>query len=226
MMAGSSWIPLYPGGETIAGERPASIAHLRASNPGRVGIYAHAPLLVPGDNLQGGPDGEAITIDGKTLLLWIDKQPQGGFPHATAHILISATGVRVVDGERWPVLNGSRILYGKTNGASILSPLSIPDNEDGNIYVHTYPEELSTEDVIFDNEFSKDPFAVLSGSTFLMWVDRMPSAYFSHPTVYILVGADKQIRVLDGLWWPGLNGKRLFYGESERYGVSFPFWLK
>ncbi|MBN1567796.1 MAG: hypothetical protein JXA73_08100 [Acidobacteria bacterium] len=220
------WTSLCIGADTITNERSASVSRSGASNPGRVGVYAHGHFLVPGDKLQDGPDGAEITLDGKTLLLWVDRKPQGRFPHETAYILVSAAGVRVLEGERWPVLNGSRILYGKINGATISSPLSIPDDADGNIFAHIYPEELSAEDRLKDGEFSEEAIAILSGSTFFMWIDMLPAAFFAHPTVYILVSADKRIRVLDGCWWPGLNGKRIFYGERSDYGVSFPFWLR
>ena len=198
---------------------------LRSSILSRVAVYAHAHLLDSRDKLQDGPESAEITLDGPTLLVWVDKDPLSRFTHPTAYILISVAGVRIVDGHWWPVLNGSRILYGKNNSATIVSPYSIPNDEHSNyILAHFYPEELERGDIVTDGPDNAD--GVISDRTFLMWVDMVPQAFFAHPTIHILVTADKRIIVRDGSWWPELNGKRVLYGNDGNFSVPFPFRLR
>jgi hypothetical protein len=53
----------------------------------------------------------------------------------------------------------------------------------------------------------------------------MPGLFFTHPTLHILIGADKTVRIVDGGWWPELNGKMILHGTKDKYGVSTPFRL-
>jgi hypothetical protein len=63
----------------------------------------------------------------------------------------------------------------------------------------------------------------LQSKAFLAWIDLKPGVFFTHPTLYLLIGADKTIRVVHGDWWPELNGRAILYGTRDRYGVLSPF---
>jgi hypothetical protein len=187
-----------------------------------VQVYAYSHVLDPSDTLRDGPDGREFTLDGETLLIWVDKEPQAFFAHPTAYILISSDGVRVEQGMWWPVLNGRRILYGKRNRASFVSPFEVAGDGGEAIDVYFYPEELIPGDHLADGDFAS---ADMWSETFLVWVDMMPGAFFTHPTIYILVTAEKRTIIYHGEWWPLLNGKDVLYNNAEKYAVSFPFGL-
>jgi hypothetical protein len=223
VMVGATWTVASAGDEVTRRERSRSLSQTISQSSTKVAVYAHAHLLDSGDRLQDGPEGAEIHLDGRTLLIWVDKKPQYRFAHPTAYILVSGAGVKVVDGQWWPVLNGRRILYGKINEATIVSPYSIPTGDSDFILAHIYPEELESEDVLVDLE---DVIDVASRSTFFMWVDMMPACFFAHPTVYILVTADNRIIVREGQWWPTLNGKKVLFGSNATFGVGFPFLLR
>lgn len=212
-----------------AGDDATAMGHARRlprsteARPGDVAVYVHAHLLGPGDRLQDGPDGTVLELENQTLLFWVDKEPQSRFVHPTAYVLVSGAGVAVVKGQWWPVLNGQRILFGKSSSGTMLSPVSVPTGDDAHILVHLYPEELEPGEVLADGE---EPLAITSERTFFAWVDMMPAAYFTHPTVYILVTADGQVVVREGGWWPLLNGKKVLHGRLGTFGVPFPVWLR
>ena len=63
----------------------------------------------------------------------------------------------------------------------------------------------------------------LRSKSFLAWIDMKPAMFFTHATLYLLIGADKTIRVVNGNWWPELNGRVILYGTTDKYGVSSPF---
>jgi len=138
-------------------------------------------------------------------------------------VLISGAGVRVVEGGWWPVLNGRRILYGTQNHLSLISPVTVPAGDDHVVRVHCYPEELRPDDELADGETA---IATIETPTFLAWVDLLPEAYFTHPTAYVLVGADGKVAVHEGGWWPVLNGKTVLYGSDGAFAASFPFALR
>jgi len=121
------------------------------------------------------------------------------------------------------VLNGRRILYGAQNHAAVVSPVEVPADQSGSIFVHFYPEELHEGDEVADGD---ETIAQATCGTMLVWVDMLPTAFFTHPTIYVFITADKQIIVRDGGWWPKLNGKTVLYGNGGRYAVSFPFGLR
>jgi len=185
-------------------------------------VYAHSQALQPGDTLQDGPDGAEFEIEGETLLFWVDQGPGLFFAHPTVYLLVSNQGVRVERGSWWPVLNGRTILYGKQNGAVLTSPFELADYGGSSILVHVYPEELAPGDLLADGD---DISAVMWSHTFFAWVDLMPTAFFAHPTVFILVMANGDIIVHHGQWWPLLNAKVILYGGRGDYGVAFPFTL-
>lgn len=211
------------GDDVTAGRHARHLPRPGGSTPGEVAVYVHVHLLEPGDRLQDGPEGTELDLDASTLLIWVDKEPQNRFVHPTAYVLVSGRGVKVVDGQWWPVLNGRPIIVGKQNHGTIVSPCSIPSGESERVLAHFLPEELGAGDVLADGD---EVIATMTGSTFLVWVDMLPQAFFTHPTVYILVTADKRVIVRNGGWWPVLNGKRILHGSAGAYGVASPFWLR
>jgi hypothetical protein len=90
-----------------------------------------------------------------------------------------------------------------------------PDPE---LMVYTYAKLLPKNAKLTDGDETKFEF---TDTTWFTWVDLMPAAKFTHPTVYIFVSADKKIRVEDGGWWPELDGKIILYGEDP-YEIKFP----
>jgi hypothetical protein len=60
--------------------------------------------------------------------------------------------------------------------------------------------------------------------TFLAWVDLMPLADFAHPTLYILIQANGEVRVERGWWPPEIDGELFLYGWPPSY-VGFPMTL-
>ncbi len=84
-----------------------------------------------------------------------------------------------------------------------------------NAEVFVYPHKLCRE----PTSGADEPIEIKS-ETILIWVDLMPGVRFSHPTEFILVSAEGT-RIVQGSWWPTLNGKDLFEGAEDRQ-VSFP----
>lgn len=219
----ATWATSSAGDDATSGRHARHLQLPTAAGQGEVAVYIHAHLLDATDRLQDGPEGTALELQGPTLLIWVDQGPQYRFVHPTAYVLISGDGVKVVDGQWWPVLNGQRIAYGKQGGGTMISPRSIPHGEGAEVLAYFYPEELGPGDVLADGE---EVIGTTSSSTFLTWVDMLPAAYFTHPTVYILVSADKRVVIREGRWWPVLNGKQILFGNAGTYGVTFPFWLR
>jgi hypothetical protein len=217
------WALVAVADDTSSPRRLVGLHRLTPSEAADVAVYAYWQVLTDTDRLQDGPEGEDLGLEGDTFLIWVDRAPGYRFTHPTAYILVSGDGVRVVDGGWWPVLNGQRILYGKQNHASIVSPLEVGSAHDDRILVHIYPEELGSGDVLADGDEVID---VMSENTFFVWVDLLPDAFFTHPTAYLLVAADGRILVQDGGWWPVLNGKTVLYGSVGRFAAEFPFSLR
>lgn len=190
--------------------------------PRSVAIFVYPEELTSRDRLTDGDTERLLRLDDNTLLLWIDLEPGLFFTHPTAYVLISAEGVRVERGNWWPVLNGQAILYGKRNRIPVISPFQVRSSN-GFVEVYFYPEELSPRDRVSDGgEGTEVP---LESSTFLAWVDLQPELRFTHPTAYLLIGADRSVRILEGGWWPELNGRTVLYGSRNKYGINFPFRL-
>jgi hypothetical protein len=206
---------------TLQGDIPG-LGSAAAVEPGAVVVYAYSQVLDRDDLLQDGPDGLEIAIADASVLLWVDKMPQAFFAHPTAYILVSTSGTRVVEGQWWPVLNGRRILYGMANQPTLVSPFELGDVSSSTIDIHIYPYELAPGDELADGQ---DISAIMTANTFFAWVDMEPNAFFTHPTLYILVDASSRIIVYHGGWWPLLNGKRILFGDLPQASVAFPFNL-
>jgi hypothetical protein len=56
----------------------------------------------------------------------------------------------------------------------------------------------------------------------LIWVDLYPNWRFAHPTLYILISGEES-RIVEGEWWPVLNGERILYGVPSNYAIVSPF---
>jgi hypothetical protein len=188
-------------------------------------VYFYPHILNSKDRLQDGSGsfGSSIRIEGNTLLVWVDLGPEMRFVHDSLYILISKEGVRIVEGEWWPVLNGKQILYGEKDKYAILTPFSTDNIESfDNINIHIYPHELYPFDRLVDGP-TGDEFKIVD-NTLLIWVDMLPKAFFTHPTVYILISKE-YTRAEKGGWWPVLNGRRILFGDLNKIGVISPFVL-
>jgi hypothetical protein len=190
------------------------------SAPEPVAVYVFPYELNGKDRLQDGHNGRILKIQDNTLLIWADLEPAARFSHHTAYVLISPEGTRIEEGAWWPVLNGRGILHSKPNPASVISPFQVK-SIDSHIEVYFYSEELSSDDRLADGLEGKE--IPLESKSFLAWIDMKPGMFFTHPTLYLLIGADKTIRVVNGNWWPELNGRTILFGTKDRYGVLSPF---
>lgn len=206
---------------------PALSAQSRMTNRGvphnvseSVIVYVFPHELSSRDRLQDGQSGRSLALHDNTLLLWVDMFPAARFSHRTAYVLISPEGTQIEEGAWWPVLNGRGILHSKPNFVSVISPFQVKST-DSRIEVHFHSEELSADDKLADG--SGDTEIPLWSKSFLVWIDMKPGLFFKHPTLYLLIGADKTIRVLNGNWWPELNGRMILYGTTDKYGVLSPF---
>lgn len=185
-------------------------------------VYFYPHVLNRQDQLQDGPDKRLIPIEGNTLLVWVDLEPEMRFVHRTQYILISKQGIRIIEGQWWPVLNGKMILYGEKEKYAILSPFNLNPNSYDNIDIYIYPHELYPFDRLVDGHSGK--IIKIVDNTLLIWVDMLPLADFAHPTAYIMISKEYTY-VEKGSWWPELNGKKILYGELNKLGVISPFTL-
>ena len=190
-----------------------------------INVHFYPQTLVPRDILTDGPDGRAIRITADTFLVWVDLAPEMFFEHETCYILISKNRIRIKKGRWWPVLNRKRLFKDGQGQYAIVSPYKMPGRLDNpptgeEIAVHVYPHELTSRDRLQDGPLER-LFRIHSNSL-LIWVDRLPGAFFAHPTAYILI-SKQNVRVEEGIWWPELNGRKILYGQSNRVGVISPF---
>jgi hypothetical protein len=86
------------------------------------------------------------------------------------------------------------------------------------IVVYTAAEPLSPDARLSDGRYTPIP---LTTHTLVTWIDPMPDADFAHPTFYVLIGADGEVRVLDGWWWPYVDGETYLYTWAP-WEVCFP----
>ena len=188
-----------------------------------VHFYPHS--LSPQDILQDGPYGKNLDIREDTFLIWIDLFPGMFFAHETAYILISKENIRIERGNWWPVLNGKMILHNEHDKYAFISPFDLPlISTDGfideKISIHIYPHELTSRDQLSDGP-SENLFKI-QDNCLLVWVDFLPSAFFAHPTAYILISKES-ILAKHGNWWPMLNGNPILYGQPNKIGILSPF---
>jgi hypothetical protein len=183
-------------------------------------VYIYPLALTPADKLSDGNQGGPIRIQGDTMLIWVDLHPTAKFAHATLYVLISAKGSRIVKGQWWPVLNGKMILYGAPKNHTVVSPFRLPGASSGEeIHVHVYPVALEPTDKLTDGP-AGDPLKI-PGQTMLVWVDLQPKMRFAHPTLHVLICGGSSI--VEGQWWPVLNGRRILSGVPSNYTLVSPF---
>lgn len=188
----------------------------------RIAIHVYPEELNSRDQLRDGDTERLFRLDDNTLLIWVDLEPGLFFTHPTAYVLISAEGSRVERGHWWPVLNGEKILHGQPNRTTVLSPFEVR-SADGPVNVHFYSEALDPRNRLSDGSDRPIP---LTSRTFLAWIDLHPELRFTHPTLYLLIGADKSVHVVEGGWWPELNGKTILYNNLNKHGVLSPFEMR
>jgi hypothetical protein len=150
--------------------------------------------------------------------------PDADFAHPTFYLLIGADGgIQVEDGWWWPTLDGETYLYGWAPW-KVHFPMVIDDGLNEGVMVYAYPHVLTPNDKLFDG----DTPIPLTNRTLLYWVDLYPSAFFAHPTAYILITANDlspvqgEVRVYEGEWWPTLNGESILLDEGSAM-LRFPF---
>jgi len=190
-----------------------------------INVHFYPQTLVPRDILTDGLDGRAIRITEDTFLVWVDLAPEMFFEHETCYILISKNRIRIKKGRWWPVLNRKRLVMGGQGQFALISPFEVPrapgnPPRRGEIAVHVYPHELTSHDRLQDGP--QERLFRIHGNSLLIWVDRLPGAFFAHPTAYVLI-SKQSVRVEEGIWWPELNGRKILYGQSNKVGIISPF---
>jgi hypothetical protein len=188
-------------------------------------VFFYPHELEQTDILQDGPYGPPLGITGKTMLVWVDMEPEMRFTHPTYYILITPDTIRIEKGDWWPVLNGRKILIQENHTYALLSPSILGPGDDSTgaldwIRIHMFPHELTLGDTLTDGP-SERRIRVYP-NTLLIWVDLMPLADFAHPSAYILI-SKHGTRTEKGWWWPVLNGKQICYGEKNQTGIVSPF---
>ena len=181
--------------------------------------------LVPRDVLTDGLGGRAFHITEDTFLVWVDLAPDMFFTHETCYILISKHRIRIKRGGWWPVLNQKSLFTDGGEKFALMSPFEMAAKRsnlptDTDISIHVYPHELTSRDRLQDGPLER--LFRIHNNTLLIWVDRLPGAFFAHPTAYLLI-SKQNVRVEDGIWWPVLNGRKILYGEGNKVGIVSPF---
>ena len=207
---------------SLVAQLPTRERNLQRSSVQHVQVYLYPHHLASDDALTDGDTEKLIRLEENTLLIWVDLEPELRFTHTTAYVLISPEGTRVEKGSWWPVLNGRKILHGAKNHVAVNSPFRLKSLDD-HIDVYFHSEAISSEDRLTDGPNGRE-FPIRSES-FLAWIDLHPGMFFTHPTQYLLIGADKTVRLVEADWWPELNGRVILYGNRDRYSVPFPFRL-
>jgi hypothetical protein len=128
---------------------------------GDVRVHVHPNKLVREDKLSDGKEGDAIELDGETLLVWVDLQPKAKFAHPTQYVLVSTKGTRTIKGMWWPVLNGADLFRSEKpyeltfpillEGAPADKPTSLPSRIAAqSVYLQTPVEIFHKVTVIGD----------------------------------------------------------------------------
>lgn len=180
-------------------------------------VYTYEKLLPPGAPLMDG-DVKKFKIDEYTWFTWVDLMPEAKFAHDTVYIFVTADGkVYTEPGQWWPELAGEIILYG-WKPWELRFP-EIVHGVGGTVEVYAYPKLLTPIDKLTDG--GKTPIKI-TDDTLLFWVDLAPGMRFTHPTAYILISADDEVRIVMGGWWPELNGEVILYQGPDEV-LKFPY---
>ena len=86
--------------------------------------------------------------------------------------------------------------------------------------IYFYPHEVNPGDTLMDGPYGTEIRIV--DQSLLLWVDLEPGYRFAHKTAYVLI-SPHGVRVIDGKWWPVLNGKTILYGEAKKYAILSPY---
>jgi hypothetical protein len=206
-----------------AGIAPSDVTAKWEKRFPEVVVYTAPEPLPASVRLTDGHD-DPIPLFTSTLVTWIDPMPDADFAHPTFYVLIGADmEIQVLDGWWWPYVDGESYLYGWAPW-KVHFPMAIRDEHSEGVMVYAYPHVLTASDELFDG----DTQIPLTNRTLLYWVDLHPSAFFSHPTAYILITAtgdfpiQGEVRVYEGEWWPRLNGETILIDEESTM-LRFPY---
>ena len=77
------------------------------ANSNHFRIFIYPEMLTNKDTLLvHGKGSNPITLESNTSLIWVDREPDFRFGHATEFILVSQTGTKLIKGSWWAILNG------------------------------------------------------------------------------------------------------------------------
>jgi hypothetical protein len=84
----------------------------------------------PEDALTDGVHGRLLPIQDRSLVMWLDLEPGGGFEHPTRYIVIGAQIAEVVDGRERPTLRGRHQPLGMSIAVPARRALQVPRLDD------------------------------------------------------------------------------------------------
>ena len=170
-------------------------------------LHIFPSLLVPGETIQDGPNGESVKITEPTLMLWVDLMPTYRFVHPTCTVLVGASGARALPGSWWSIVNCKlRFPAIRGDASQVVFPLDL-----GEARLHLLPGAIYPDDQLTDGVDGK-PLPILQESI-VFWLDLDPKARFHHPTQYVIIGA-QGAEVVDGHERPTIRGNHHPVGIS------------
>ncbi len=92
------------------------------------------------------------------------------------------------------------------------------------VHIYFYLNKLYSGDVVKDGESGAEKS--IESDTMFVWVDPSAGLPFAHETRYLFI-TSSSTDVVNGSWWPLINGKKHFAPYVEAVGPSFvePFFL-
>lgn len=176
-------------------------------------VFVYKQPLKSQDKVMDGHSETAIKVEDGAFLVWVDLMPYARFAHPTKYIIMGPKKTTVVQGNWWPIVNGEAIFNRTAPNYTIHLPFPLPPTQPAaQRELAAYPLALTTHDQLTDGPEGK-PISIKEPTT-LIWVDLQPGAKFAHPALHLLVSRD-DARVIEGNWFPILNGKRILYGSDE-----------
>ena len=167
-------------------------------------VFVHPQLITPKNQLKLDPDHEPLELKEDKLMLWVDLAPTMRFAHPTRTILIGAESVEVYEGQWWVELDGRRYPEYGADYPSPVTPLELPSGAVDDPRLQFLPRVFAAGETLCDGERE----IAIEEPSLVAWIDLQPQAKFAHPTRYVIIGA-REVRVLDGKWWPTLSGRPL-----------------
>ena len=86
--------------------------------------------------------------------------------------------------------------------------------------IYFYPQTINPGDRLVDGPSGGE--IRICDQSLLLWVDLEPGYRFEHETAYIIISS-QGVQIIEGRWWPVLNGKTILYGEQENYAILSPY---